>query len=160
MSQPSRPRSSSRAPGLLCSPFSGNENAGGMPVRGRRTVLLRIQRWSGRSQDEPYWETHQVVCSDGASVSGVLDLVNEQTGAGIAHYVSCRRGLCSGCVARINGEVRKACIEPVQDELTVEAAKPRATVRDIVYRFGSSPDLRTRSQFRYRTDNQDRAPSK
>lgn len=101
----------------------------------RRTVRLKVRRWSGQPQDEPYWETHEVTCSEGASVSGLLDMVNEQAGSGIVHYVSCRRGLCSGCVARINGTVKKACIEPVQDEIVVEAVNPGKTIRDIMHRY-------------------------
>ena len=51
---------------------------------------------------------------------------------GLAFYVSCRRGLCRGCVLRVNERPVLACSHIVSGDIVVEPLDPARAIRDLV----------------------------
>ncbi len=70
---------------------------------------------------------------DGAmTISAALHEINARYGANIAHYASCRRGICSGCLVRVDGEVKKACATLARDGMVIDALNRKKSIRDLI----------------------------
>ncbi len=65
-------------------------------------------------------------------MSNALQHINEEYDGGLAHYLSCRRGICAECMVRVNGRVVLACTELVRGDITVEPVKKDRVVKDLV----------------------------
>lgn len=72
----------------------------------------------------------------GMSVSDALCRVNENYGEAVAHLVSCRLGMCGGCLVKVNGQSRLACCTPAADNISVEPVFPELVIKDLVTRKG------------------------
>ena len=66
------------------------------------------------------------------SVFNVLEYINEELDGGLAFYVSCRQGLCRGCVVRLNNQPVFACTELVSTDIVIEPFDMENAVRDLV----------------------------
>lgn len=100
-----------------------------------RFIDVTIRRWSGRAAEAPHYATYRIPFTEGMSVSGALQLVNELYDGGVAHYLSCRRGLCAGCVVKVNGKPCKGCIETVTGPLVLEPVAPHRVIKDLVHDY-------------------------
>lgn len=98
------------------------------------TTEIQVKIWRGpvAGQDGPYYETFRVPLEDTMSVTNVLQYINEHMEGGLAFYVSCRRGLCRGCVLRVNNRPVLACSHIVSDDIVVEPLDPAKAIRDLV----------------------------
>ena len=95
-------------------------------------IQVKIWRGPGAVPDEPYFETFQVPLKNTMSVTNVLQYINEHLEGGLAFYVSCRRGLCRGCVLRVNERPVLACSHIVSGDIVVEPLDPARAIRDLV----------------------------
>jgi len=98
------------------------------------TTEIQVKIWRGpvAGQDGPYYETFRVPLEDTMSATNVLQYINEHMEGGLAFYVSCRRGLCRGCVLRVNNRPVLACSHIVSDDIVVEPLDPAKAIRDLV----------------------------
>ncbi len=71
-----------------------------------RVIRVTIDRGIGR-EDRP--ATYEVPVEEGESVLGVLQYIYENLDPGLTFYSSCRIGLCTGCLVRVNGKACFAC---------------------------------------------------
>lgn len=69
---------------------------------------------------------------DGASVSTALQYLQRAVDPSLAYVLSCRRGLCNLCAARIDGIVTTACTTPLHDGILIEPARDSLLLRDTV----------------------------
>lgn len=69
---------------------------------------------------------------EGASVSTALQYLQRAVDPGLAYVLSCRRGLCNVCAARIDGKVTTACTTPLHDGILIEPARDSLLLRDTV----------------------------
>jgi succinate dehydrogenase/fumarate reductase-like Fe-S protein len=69
---------------------------------------------------------------EGASVSTALQYLQRAVDPRLAYVLSCRRGLCNVCAARIDGKVQTACTTPLHDGIVIEPARDSLLLRDTV----------------------------
>lgn len=69
---------------------------------------------------------------EGASVSTALQYLQRAVDPSLAYVLSCRRGLCNICAAKIDGKVVTACTTPMHDGILVEPARDTLLLRDTV----------------------------
>jgi succinate dehydrogenase/fumarate reductase-like Fe-S protein len=69
---------------------------------------------------------------EGASVSTALQYLQRAVDPGLAYVLSCRRGLCNVCAAKIDGKVQTACTTPLHDGILIEPARDSLLLRDTV----------------------------
>jgi succinate dehydrogenase/fumarate reductase-like Fe-S protein len=69
---------------------------------------------------------------EGASVSTALQYLQRAVDPKLAYVLSCRRGLCNVCAAKIDGKVQTACTTPVHDGMIIEPARDSLLLRDTV----------------------------
>jgi succinate dehydrogenase/fumarate reductase-like Fe-S protein len=83
-------------------------------------------------KDEFYYRTFQVPLQNMMSVSNVLQYINENLDGGLAFYMSCQRGLCRGCLVRVNNRPVFACTHLVSGDIVVEPLDKTKVIRDLV----------------------------
>jgi len=69
---------------------------------------------------------------EGASVSTALQYLQRSVDPGLGYVLSCRRGLCNICAARIDGKVQTACTTPLHDGILIEPARDTLIMHDTV----------------------------
>ncbi len=95
-------------------------------------IQVRVKRLSPAEKSPEHYVTYEVPFVQGWSVTNVLTYINEHLDGGLAHYVSCRRGICGDCVVRVNGEPKFACMEIVTGDLTLEPISNTHVIKDLV----------------------------
>ena len=69
---------------------------------------------------------------EGASVSTALQYLQRVVDPSLGYVLSCRRGLCNICAAKIDGKVQTACTTPLHDGILIEPARDTLILRDTV----------------------------
>lgn len=87
-----------------------------------KEINVSVQRRKG-PHDEPYMEDYKVPVETGMSILNVMDYIGQNCDHSFAYEASCRRGLCSVCVVKVNGKVIKSCLELAQEDLVIEGTK-------------------------------------
>lgn len=93
------------------------------------TVKVKVQR--GTSENNWYQE-YQVPAVQGQSVYGMLEYIYDHLDSSLAFSASCRIGLCSDCLVRVNGKVVRACTTIPQGDILIEPYKHTCVSRDLV----------------------------
>lgn len=101
----------------------------------QRTIEVKVFRFNRHLDKDPHYDVYRVPFIEGSTVSTILRYINEEHDGGLAHYISCRRGICKECTVRMNGKPVVACTEIVQGDIVLEPVREDWTVKDlIVYR--------------------------
>lgn len=93
------------------------------------TVKVRIRRGTS---EIGWYDDYQVPYDEGQSVFGALQYIYDKLDATLAFTGSCRIGLCSCCLVRVNGKVVHACTTLIKSDILIEPYKQSCTVRDLV----------------------------
>jgi succinate dehydrogenase / fumarate reductase iron-sulfur subunit len=112
-------------------------------------IHLKIKRSRPASSDPSGYDTFRLSLPDEArwTILDVLDHIRMEVDHSIAYYRHsiCGRGVCSRCLAKINGKVERICEYVVagQDEIVLEPIGDQSVVRDLVTRKagGQSPEM-------------------
>jgi succinate dehydrogenase/fumarate reductase-like Fe-S protein len=99
-----------------------------VPPNEPQVIAVRIRRGSG---GESALAEYQVPVEAGESVLGALQYIYDHLDSTLAFTCSCRIGLCSACLVRINGKVAKACTTLVDGDVLIEPYKDAARIRDL-----------------------------
>jgi len=98
-----------------------------------KTINVKVFRYNPETEKQPHYETYSVPYEKGMSAFNVLQYINANYDGGLAYYVSCRIGVCMGCVIRINGKAQRACSYLVKDEdLLLEPLNKDKVVKDLL----------------------------
>ncbi len=97
-----------------------------------QTIQVKIFRFNPHMDKEPRYEVYTVPFIEGSTVSTILRAINEEYDGGLAHYLSCRRGICKECMVRMNGKPVVACTEIVRGDITLEPVRKEWVVKDLV----------------------------
>jgi len=90
---------------------------------------VRIRR--GNSETS-WYDDFEVPSEAGQSILGVLQYIYENLDASLAFSGSCRLGLCSSCLVRVNGKVVHACTTLIKSDIVVEPYKQSCVARDLI----------------------------
>ena len=90
-----------------------------MEMDQQKIIKVRIRRCKPAEGKKEEYTTYEVPIEKGWSVSNVLKYINEHVDGGLAHYLSCRRGICQECIVRVNGKPKLACMEMVFGDITL-----------------------------------------
>lgn len=93
--------------------------------------LITVQVRRG-DKNESKLVAYEVPLEDGQSVLGVLQYIYEHVDPSIGFTCSCRIGLCSSCLMRVNGKVVQSCSTLANGDMIIEPYKEDALVRDLV----------------------------
>lgn len=99
-----------------------------------RVITVRVRRGSG---DERQLAVYKVPVEAGQSVLGILQYIYDHLDPSLAFCCSCRIGLCSVCLVRVNGRVVRACTTLAEGDMLIEPYKDAATIRDLVAQLPS-----------------------
>lgn len=103
-----------------------------MTCPNENTARVRVFRFNPETDQSPRYETYEVPIGTGKSIFNALVYINEHYDGGLAHYVSCRRGVCAGCLVRVNGKVRRACTEILRGDVTIDPVSKDRVVKDLL----------------------------
>jgi succinate dehydrogenase/fumarate reductase-like Fe-S protein len=94
-----------------------------------QSITVKVMR---KTPKEKEFSTYKVPKVEGQSVLGVLKYIYDNIDPGLGFNYSCRIGLCSSCISRVNGKVVLACTTLANDDLVIEPYKEGAAVRDLI----------------------------
>lgn len=94
-----------------------------------RVITVQVRRGAG---DESQLAVYEVPVEPGQSVLGVLQYIYDHLDPTLAFSYSCRIGLCSACLMRVNGKVVRACTTLAEGDMLIEPYKDAAVIRDLV----------------------------
>ena len=100
--------------------------------RNPKTIEVRVFRLNPAIEKEPHYDVYRVPFVEGLSVSNVLQYINENYDGGLGHYLSCKRGLCQGCIVKVNNHVVLACTEIIHGDITIEPIKQDSVIKDLI----------------------------
>lgn len=95
-------------------------------------IEVKVFRFNPCVDRGPRYEVYKVPFIEGSTVSNVLQYINEEHDGGLAHYLSCRRGICAECIVRVNGKTVLGCMELVRGDITIEPVRPDRVIKDLV----------------------------
>ncbi|MCK4789382.1 MAG: 2Fe-2S iron-sulfur cluster binding domain-containing protein [Anaerolineales bacterium] len=93
--------------------------------------LITVQVRRG-DKNESKLVAYEVPVEAGQSVLGVLQYIYDHLDSSIGFTCSCRIGLCSSCLMRVNGKVVQSCTTLANGDMVIEPYKEDALVRDLV----------------------------
>ncbi len=96
-----------------------------------KTVKLKVFRFDPDIDKEPRYDTYEVETSVGYSVLNALQYIVENIDPTLSFYVSCRIGVCLGCMVRINGKVLRSCSTMLTEDVTLEPADMKRVLKDL-----------------------------
>jgi len=94
-----------------------------------RVITVQVRRGSA---DENQLAVYEVPVEPGQSVLGVLQYIYDHLDPTLAFSCSCRIGLCSACLVRVNGKVVRACTTVAERDMLIEPYSDDARIRDLV----------------------------
>ena len=98
-----------------------------------KTINVKVFRYNPETDEKPRYETYAVPYEKGISAFNVLNYINATYDGGLAYYISCRIGVCMGCLVNINGKTQRSCSYLVEDEdLTIEPINKDRVVKDLL----------------------------
>jgi len=77
-------------------------------------------------------DNFQVPVEPGQSVLLVLQYIRDHFDPTLGLTFSCRIGLCTACLVRINGKVVRSCTTLVEEDIYVEPYKEEKQIRDLI----------------------------
>ena len=92
----------------------------------------RVKRSNPAENTPERYDTFEVPIEAGWNLITVLKYINEHFDGGLAHYISCRIGVCKECLVKINGRARLACMEMVTGDMTVDPISEERVIKDLV----------------------------
>ena len=95
-------------------------------------IQVKILCGPPAGSDESFYKTFQVPLENMMSVTNVLQYINENLDGGLAFYMSCQRGLCRGCLVRVNNKPVFACTYLVSGDIVLEPLDKTKVIRDLV----------------------------
>lgn len=97
-----------------------------------KRIKVTIRRFNPKRDKEPHYETYEVPLTRGMSVLNVLQYINEAHDGGMAHYYSCRRGVCVDCAVKVNGKTKRSCLEWAKGDMVLEPISEIRVVKDLL----------------------------
>lgn len=101
-------------------------------------LTARVSRFDPSVDRTAYFEAFEIpIPPEGKwTVLDVLDYIHLYLDGSLSYYrhSACNRGVCSRCIARINGKLGLVCeyIVPVEGELVLEPPPGKSVVKDLV----------------------------
>jgi len=92
-------------------------------------VTVQVRRGS---DDENRLVAYEVPVEPGQSVLGVLQYICDYLDSTLAFSCSCRIGLCSACLVRVNGKMVRACTTLAEGDMLIEPYRDDARIKDLV----------------------------
>lgn len=97
---------------------------------------LKIFRFD-ETMKAPKYTTYDVPWEKGQTVLQALFWIKDHCDEAPAfRRYQCNRGQCCSCLMTINGETKRACTTPVEDEIVLEPLQDYPVVRDLIVDFG------------------------
>jgi succinate dehydrogenase/fumarate reductase-like Fe-S protein len=81
---------------------------------------------------EPYYKNYQVETSAGFSVLNALQYIAEHVDPTLSFYVSCRIGVCMGCLLKIGGKPKRSCSVMLTEDVVLEPLDRANVLKDLV----------------------------
>jgi succinate dehydrogenase/fumarate reductase-like Fe-S protein len=99
----------------------------------RDRITLRVFRFDPDKDQEPRFDTFDVVAEEGMSVLRAIQLAH-RTGLDDLAYrdCNCRRGVCGLCAMMVNGRRVLTCLTLALAEMTIEPLPDHHLIRDLV----------------------------
>jgi succinate dehydrogenase/fumarate reductase-like Fe-S protein len=95
----------------------------------RETITVQVRRGT---KEKNQLVSYEVPYESGQSVLGVLQFIREQLEPNLGFTSSCRIGLCTSCLVRVNGKVVRSCTTLVEGDMIVEPYKESLVIRDLI----------------------------
>jgi succinate dehydrogenase/fumarate reductase-like Fe-S protein len=97
-----------------------------------KTVNMKIFRFDPSTDEAPRYETYQVKTCTGFSVLNGLQYIAEHIDTTLSFYVSCRIGVCLGCLVKINGRPERTCSAMLTDDVLLEPLDAKNVLKDLL----------------------------
>ena len=101
-------------------------------------LTIKVSRFDPSVDRTEYFEAFEIPIppEEQWTVLDVLDYIHFHLESSLSYYrhSACNRGVCTRCVARINGKLEFVCeyIVPVEGELVLEPPPGKSVVKDLV----------------------------
>lgn len=97
-----------------------------------KIVKTKIRRFDPSIDKNARYDTFSIPIGIGWTVTSVLEYVNEHLNGNVAYYITCRRGICNGCVMKVNGKSKLACMEIVKKDIVLEPINEEKVIKDLI----------------------------
>ena len=97
----------------------------------KKTVNLKVFRFDPAIDHEPYYKNYQVETAAGFSVLNALQYIAEYIDPTLSFYVSCRIGVCMGCLLKINGAPKRSCSVMLAEDVVLEPLDRVNVLKDL-----------------------------
>lgn len=95
----------------------------------RSTITVKILRGT---KDKSQLASYEVPLVRGQSVLGVLQYIYGHLEPELGFLSSCRIGLCTSCLVRVNGKVVRSCTTLAEEDIIIEPYKESLIHRDLI----------------------------
>ncbi len=96
-----------------------------------KIVKVKVYRYDSTADAEPYYTTYDIETGLGYSVMNALQYIVENLDPTLSFYVSCRIGVCVGCMMRINGKVLRSCSTMLTEDVVLEPMDRTRVLKDL-----------------------------
>lgn len=96
------------------------------------TVKITVFRHDPQKDVQGTYQDYEIPWMEGLSVMNALNYIFDNIDPSMAHYFSCRIGLCDGCDALVNGEVKLTCNTVVKGDTKLDPLPDYVLVKDLV----------------------------
>ena len=95
-------------------------------------VEIKIYRFNPKVDKDPRYDAFNIPVSEKMSIMNALQYVIENYDPSLGFYVSCRTGVCKGCLVKVNGKNCLACQELFDKDSMVEPVDKKNVVKDLL----------------------------
>jgi succinate dehydrogenase/fumarate reductase-like Fe-S protein len=100
-----------------------------MEMNNSSVYTVKVRRGT---PENAWYQEYTVPAQIGQSIFGALQYIYEHLDSTLAFGGSCRIGLCSSCIVRVNGKVVRACTTLIKGDILVEPYKQSCVIRDLM----------------------------
>lgn len=93
------------------------------------TIIVQIRRGT---KDSNRLVSYEVPFEKGQSVLDVLEFIYGHIDPCLGFLSSCRIGLCTSCLVRVDGKVVRACTTLAEGNMVIEPYRDSLIVRDLI----------------------------
>lgn len=93
------------------------------------TLNVKVRRGT---KDTSRLVSYEVPVEAGQSVLGVLQYIYDHLEPELGFLSSCRIGLCTSCLVRVNGKVVRSCTTLAEEDIIIEPYKESLIHRDLI----------------------------
>lgn len=99
-----------------------------------KKIKVKVYRFDSTNDKEAYYQDYEVPLTEGMTCMNVLDYIYQNLDSTLAYYdhAACSLGICTRCIAKINGKSGFLCQTVVTGDICLEPGSNSKGIKDLV----------------------------